>query len=279
MKRPRESIYSNYCGENDIIPSLSSIESMAEAAADQGLTSLVALSARGQESRQHRNQRYCTFLLPKNLLLVASLVAALAFSGMAPTAHALSSTNNMSFAHSASADRYDFLRHRRTEEKDTVADAATSFEECTIPVTKCMECTFSEQKAFDACKETGKWQKFKCVLPSDTEESEEEEGRDDQYETMSCKHTDFDNGIAMFQFQIFCLLIGGLSIVSVKKQKKVSMSMFDRRKQHGSNASRATSNVGSNKRSDGDEEENIEFTPMTNQQRERVPLVARMEVI
>ena len=64
---------------------------------------------------------------------------------------------------------------------------------------------------------------------------------------------------------------------SVKKQKKLSLSMFDRRKQQGGSNNGGSSNgVGSNKRND---EEDIEFTPMTNQQRERVPLVARMEVI
>ena len=52
--------------------------------------------------------------------------------------------------------------------------------------------------------------------------------------------------------------------------------MFDRRKQGGSNNGGSSNGVGSNKRND---EEDIEFTPMTNQQRERVPLVARMEVI
>ena len=53
--------------------------------------------------------------------------------------------------------------------------------------------------------------------------------------------------------------------------------MFDRRKrQGGSNNGGSSNGVGSDKRND---EEGIEFTAMTNQQRERVPLVARMEVI
>ena len=83
--------------------------------------------------------------------------------------------------------------------------------------------------------------------------------------------------LPQFQFQILCLVIGVLSIVSVKKQKKLSLSMFERRKQQGAAVvSRSNPITGSNKRND---EEDIEFTPMTNQQRERVPLVARMEII
>ncbi len=194
MKRPRESIHSN-CGENDI--PLPPIESMAEMAAGEGLPTPVTPSAREQQSRQHRNQRHCSFL-PKNLLLGLCLVAVLALSGIVPTAHASSTARNMSFANSASADGYDFLRHRRIEEKDSaVAEpfATSNVEECTVPVTKCMECSFSEQKSFDVCKETGKWQKFKCIMPGST--GSEDEDSDARFEMMSCKHTDFDNGIAM----------------------------------------------------------------------------------
>jgi hypothetical protein len=90
---------------------------------------------------------------------------------------------------------------------------------------------------------------------------------------------------------MFCLLIGVLSIISVKKQKRLSSSIFDRRKQRGgANTNTNTNNVwsnsmnGSNKRGNSrssisDDEDEIEFTPMTNQQRERVPLVERLEII
>jgi len=160
------------------------------------------------------------------------------------------------------------FRHRRIQE-DTIQSfeevvVEPALEDCTES-SKCLQCTFSEKKTYDACAATGKWQKFECSVSDDETES--------KYEMRSCKHTDLENGLAMIQFQLFCMLIGTLSIVSVKKQKKLSLSMFDRRKQQGSKA-RTSDLMGSNKRS---EEEAIEFTPMTNQQRERVPLVQRME--
>jgi len=158
-----------------------------------------------------------------------------------------------------------------------------------------MECTFSEQKTYEACRATGKWQKFGRT----TESSET------IFEMKSCKYTDFDEGFAMFQFQIFCLLIGCLSFMSVRKQRRVSSSIFDRRKQQGaSNNSNSNSNnsiINGSARSkssatngkmsttraveDGcnDDEDEIEFTPMTNQEKERVPLMEiqaeHMEII
>jgi len=81
---------------------------------------------------------------------------------------------------------------------------------------------------------------------------------------------------------MFCFLIGSLSIISLRKQKRLSTSLFDRRKQQAANAVRPTSTVGSSKRSVGrivEDDGEIEFTPMTNQERERVPLVERMEII
>jgi hypothetical protein len=61
--------------------------------------------------------------------------------------------------------------------------------------------------------------------------------------------------------------------------------MFDRRKQ-GANGARSNATAGSSKRGSGriaDDDEEIEFTPMTNQQREMTPLVesesVRMEII
>ncbi|VEU41517.1 unnamed protein product [Pseudo-nitzschia multistriata] len=151
---------------------------------------------------------------------------------------------------------------------------------CTVPDGKCTECTFSEQKTYDACKATGKWQKFECILvegEGETRRTEQETPLADpaapKHEMKSCKYTEFDEGFAMFELEVFCLLIGCLAFVSVRKQKRLSSSMFDRRKQQGP---KARSRVGNGKRisdhipGNGDE---IEFTPMTNQEKERVPLI------
>lgn len=85
------------------------------------------------------------------------------------------------------------------------------------------------------------------------------------------------------RLQIFCLLIGSLAIVSVKKQKRLSFSLFDQRKQQ-----RANTTANNGKRSSDfvtEDDEEIEFTPMTNQlQKEKVPLMeisnnVHMEII
>jgi len=164
------------------------------------------------------------------------------------------------------------------------SEMMSNIEECTVPAGKCELCTFSEQRTEETCRETGKWQNFECILLGDSKltRTEEESSADSAYIRKTCKYTDFDEGMAMFRLQIFCLLIGVLSIVSVRKQKRLSSSIFDRRKQHGPNFVRSNSNVGSSRRAGSrsvEDDEEIEFTPMTNQKRERAPLVERMEII
>jgi len=173
-----------------------------------------------------------------------------------------------------------------TDEDDAVDEddsTSSTAEECTTPVSKCTHCTFSDQKLNDVCHETGRWQKFECI-PKD-ESNSDEENPDPHYVMKSCKYTDFDEGVAMIRLQIFCLLIGSLSMISVRKQKRLFSSMFDRRKQ-GANGARSNATAGSSKRGSAriaDDDEEIEFTPMTNQQREMTPLVesesVRMEII
>jgi len=80
-------------------------------------------------------------------------------------------------------------------------------EECTVPAGVCTHCTFSEQENYEQCLDTGRWQKFRCVLVSgdDDEDTEEETTNDDEHESdddatyqmKSCKYTPLDEGIAM----------------------------------------------------------------------------------
>jgi hypothetical protein len=73
-----------------------------------------------------------------------------------------------------------------------------------------------------------------------------------------------------FRLEIFCLLIGALAIISVRKQKRLSTSLFDQRKRE------ATNTVANGRRSSdcvSENDDEIEFTPMTNQQKEMVSLM------
>jgi len=185
------------------------------------------------------------------------------------------------------------FHNRRIEESEN--DHSTDFdrtwqqsemniEECTVPAGKCEACSYSELRTEEACHETGKSQLFECILPGDSKSTgtEDEASVDSTFIRKSCKYTQFEEEMAMFRLQLICLAIGLLSVASVRKQKRMSVSMFDRRKQQGAASLRSNSNPGSLRRSGsriGEDDEEIEFTPMTNQQRERVSLVERMEII
>ena len=65
-------------------------------------------------------------------------------------------------------------------------------------------------------------------------------------------------------------MIGALAIISVKKQKRLSTSLFDQRKREATNTVVANGNRSFSVSENDDE---IEFTPMTNQQKEMVSLM------
>ncbi len=187
MKRPRESTHSS-CGENDVPRS----QLEGEVTCESLFPLVFASSHRDQRSRQHRcgSQRRSSFL-PRNFLVGACFIAALALSSL-PEAHALSSTRNIANVNSATS--FEDVVFRRIEETKEAENESSNPEECTVPAGKCTQCTFSEQKTYEACKETGKWQEFKCFLPGENTGSEDE---DVKFEMRSCKYTDLDNGLAM----------------------------------------------------------------------------------
>jgi hypothetical protein len=49
----------------------------------------------------------------------------------------------------------------------------------------------------------------------------------------SCARTKWDEEYLMVRLQVFCLLLGVLSIVSLKKQKVSTATLFDQRKSQG----------------------------------------------
>mmetsp|Transcript_1566 Transcript_1566/g.1668 ORF Transcript_1566/g.1668 Transcript_1566/m.1668 type:complete len:310 (+) Transcript_1566:46-975(+) len=147
-------------------------------------------------------------------------------------------------------------------------------------VGKCEQCTFSEQKTYEACHDTGRWEKIECVFveatkmsssfstTEDQEEDSESEISSKNIKMRSCKYTEFDEEFAMVRLQIFCFLVASLAIISVKKQKRLSTSLFDQRKQEANaiNSKRSSDCIVEN-------DNEIEFTPMTNQKKEMVSLM------
>lgn len=300
MKRPRSSKVIN--GEDAV--SVASFDHGTEAMVDGSAFGPSPLELNSRNLHSHRSRQSLPSF-PRNLLarsyivaVFASVIGTASFTPLPvvdasmPTARGvapfLTMTDLDSFYINDGVDANILFQKRRIEEQDASADEDSSsqpsettsnIEECTVPAGKCELCNFSEQKTEEACHETGLWQKFEC---RQTAGSKDESSSDSTFKMKSCKYTDFDEGIAMIQFQSLCLLIGSLSIMSVRKQKRLTSSLFDRRKHQGANATRSNPTAGSNKKSIGrivEDYDEIEFTPMTNQESERVSLVERMEII
>jgi nicotinic acid mononucleotide adenylyltransferase len=156
------------------------------------------------------------------------------------------------------------LNQASTMETTFSASISGENQEVCTPIEKCQQCTFSEQKEYEACKETGRWAKFECSLPTELTSST-------RMEMMSCKYTEADEEFAMVRLQMMCFLIGSIAVMSVRKQKRLSASLFDQRKQGGEPMNGAPGRKNSMFETANDEQ--IEFTPMTNQEREKVPLM------
>jgi hypothetical protein len=73
------------------------------------------------------------------------------------------------------------------EESNNIDDAE---EEVCRSAGKCQQCTFSEMKTYDACEETGRWERYECFLTNDSPKSS-------RIELRSCKYTETDEEFAM----------------------------------------------------------------------------------
>jgi hypothetical protein len=73
------------------------------------------------------------------------------------------------------------------EESNNIDDAE---EEVCHSAGKCQQCTFSEMKTYDACEETGRWERYECFLTNDSPKSS-------RIELRSCKYTEADEEFAM----------------------------------------------------------------------------------
>lgn len=230
MKRPREDKHAMIGQENNIFQQSSSLKSRT-AVTETGTASTPSPFPR-EWSSCHRRSRRSSPVLPKFLLAGCCFIAALLFVTNSasfpslPVADASRATTGFDADHYFLRDQKDdftFLR-RLKRKKDKVSSdddeeeeplqqssSSSNAEECTVPAGVCTRCTFTEQKTYEACHETGRWQRFKCVFPGDSGTSEDED--DLRYEMMSCKHTPFDEGIAMVR-----TLLDGFLQLETEKQ-------------------------------------------------------------
>lgn len=95
-----------------------------------------------------------------------------------------------------------------------------------FPLGECELCR--EKAAFEgseACNRTGRREKLECVELQDEKEIK-------RYEIFqSCARTASDEEFLMIQVQLLCVLIGLLSVLSARVEKKKSASLFDLRRQ------------------------------------------------
>jgi hypothetical protein len=330
---------------------------------------------RRQRSRSHRERMFGSCLI--TTLVIVQMVGLLFLLTIIPTINASSDADtiftmnkNNKFEYNIHQQEQNNIRERRKQQQqqyqrlledddeeeepkispktaahdfaiDSSSPSSSDDDQCK-PLGKCERCTFSEQKTYESCKATGRWEKFECTLAeetssssssssSSTESMDDEDASFGRIELRSCKYTEFDEEFAMvryitsslqyciilyrfrligqilvsnflfysgtcfhlqnssflrkilnfkllklkiqqkkFRLEMFCFLIGALAIISVKKQKRLSTSLFDQRKQSAIAAAN-DSRRSSDRISENDDE--IEFTPMTNQQKEMVSLM------
>lgn len=137
------------------------------------------------------------------------------------------------------------------QETPSVASLEVEEEMVCEPSGPCINCAGSESLSLTECMATSRKQAFRC-LPHDgesrrvlllfslttmiyvlgaTESSDGPEQGDPLIVYRSCQRTEEDEEFRLLRFQLFCFMGGIASFVQVRKQKAVSASLFDQRKQ------------------------------------------------
>mmetsp|Transcript_29054 Transcript_29054/g.35390 ORF Transcript_29054/g.35390 Transcript_29054/m.35390 type:complete len:214 (-) Transcript_29054:152-793(-) len=132
---------------------------------------------------------------------------------------------------------------------DDEVDAESEQERC-VAVDECVLCK-NEEKLEDDCEVTLRHQKFECSS-----------GVKRMIVYRSCNRTVQDEEALMVRFQLLCTLVAFISLMSTRRQKRVSASLFDQRRR--SKRGTRSSNVGG----DGDSvaTEDSEMAPLTSNQ-------------
>ncbi|CAJ1959466.1 unnamed protein product [Cylindrotheca closterium] len=89
-------------------------------------------------------------------------------------------------------------------------------------------CRSNDLRTSEACKATGRRQRFYCSLDGQSNIASGGEEKNEVYK--SCKRTEADGEFSMVRFQVFCFFLGSMALASAKKQLRLSSSLFDQRK-------------------------------------------------
>jgi hypothetical protein len=97
------------------------------------------------------------------------------------------------------------------------------------PISECELCEEGPQRqsGTKGCEETGKHRKWSCPKHDDDEEEDEEEY---DIEYRSCKRTTIEEEYNVIRFEALCLLISLFSLRTVRREKLLNESLFDKLK-------------------------------------------------
>lgn len=96
------------------------------------------------------------------------------------------------------------------------------------PISECELCEEGPQRqsGTKGCEETGKHRKWSCPKHDD----DEEEQGDNYIEFRSCKRTTIEEEYNVIRFEALCLLISLFSLRTVRREKLLNESLFDKLK-------------------------------------------------
>lgn len=116
---------------------------------------------------------------------------------------------------------------RRLQKRKRLAAENAVVESCE-PVGYCESCSRADRSKEEECRATGKKQRYQCV-------SAGADGNDEtRFMYKSCSRTDAEEQFLMIRLQVICFFMGAMSIMSVRRQKSVTASLFDQRKRRAS---------------------------------------------
>lgn len=130
---------------------------------------------------------------------------------------------------------------------DDEDDEANEKERC-IPIDECELCLLEEE----GCAETGRRRKFECTL-----------GDNRRKVYNSCLRTTADEQWLVVRMQFFCAMVFIFSMISTRKQKIISASLFDQRKRRKSDHSGSYSGLsGVSKEANYSNDTDLEMQPL-----------------
>jgi hypothetical protein len=147
-------------------------------------------------------------------------------------------------------------------------EIATAHDSCTV-LESCHRCTDGDRRDHPECQSTGIISITKCS-------TEEEESVIYQV----CQRTKADDEFLMIQLQMFCLLLGVVSFLSVRRQRTTASSLFDQRQRMKTPraATAGTIELGTASKTRNNNHEGV-LSRMNSRDEEKVPLTQPVDVI